>query len=404
MQSRIPLIFCFSFSGFVSAQTVYTPFASTMPEEGKEFTVSGEYFQTTSVTDKDGVVTVLDGTSKHIRYDVDILFKYGLTSQLEFFGGAKARMINSEFIYSGDSETYQLNRSGIESYFGGFKYSFEEVERLKYAIEGYYKNRTYNNSEYSVSDTPEVIALGEGSREYAIGMDAYYKTISNNIFDLQILYRSPSEFLSQEIYARAQFGLIWSYIALYAGVENVTSLGNDPYTDDPENKSKILQGSSVMYNSINRSWVAPYVGMNFALGKSWSMGGKYTQVTQGVSTDLGPKIAFHLTYRNANEKSEFKLRNSEFKQYRVEGVVTKVGKTRKIVVIDQGLNEGLEQGKRVDFYHFDFVEGDELIATGVLVKVGATKSMVKITKRYARKRVEEGTVVRAGQIYENLEN
>ncbi|MCO4754685.1 MAG: hypothetical protein KC478_09380 [Bacteriovoracaceae bacterium] len=70
------------------------------------------------------------------------------------------------------------------------------------------------------------------------------------------------------------------------------------------------------------------------------------------------------------------------------------------MIIDAGLREGLEKGSKIDFYHFDYLGGNELIASGYIVKLGATKSMVKITKRYSKKRVEDGTLARGGLIRE----
>ena len=53
---------------------------------------------------------------------------------------------------------------------------------------------------------------------------------------------------------------------------------------------------------------------------------------------------------------------------------------------------------QVDFYYFDYVGGNELIARGVVIKTQVSKAVVQINKRYGRRRVQEGTVIRAGQI------
>jgi hypothetical protein len=95
---------------------------------------------------------------------------------------------------------------------------------------------------------------------------------------------------------------------------------------------------------------------------------------------------------------DFSRRDSQFKEYTIEGTISKISKNRSACVVDQGLASGLKEGMSVDFYHFDYVDGNMLIAKGFVIKAGASKSMIKITKRYSKKRLEEGTVMRAGMI------
>jgi len=193
--------------------------------------------------------------------------------------------------------------------------------------------------------------------------------------------------------------LAWQYVTFAVGMENVYSLETDSYSSDPENKPQVYNGVSEMYNSINRSWSAPYVKSHIALGQFWRIEGRYTQVMTGNSTDIGPRISIHLIKRTETVK-EFAKRDSQFKEYTIEGTVSKISKNRSACVVDKGLADGLKEGMGVDFYHFDYVDGNQLVAHGVVVKSGASKAMVKIKKRYSKKRVEEGTVMRSGLISE----
>ncbi|MAX65554.1 MAG: hypothetical protein CME66_01315 [Halobacteriovoraceae bacterium] len=388
-------------ASFTYAQTAYVPFPTTLSEGGKEFSFATTYHQTNSVVDERGEKFQLPEGSEHFWADFDLSGKYGLTKQLEVLASARARYIRSKFIYNPDTdnEEFILTRAGAESVLIGMKYSFEEVERTKYAIEGWYRQALYSNSIYDDSKEPETVVLGEGSREYALGVNFYYKTQSSNLFDGKIFYRSPGENLSHEVFSQIQYAMVWPHTALYLGIENVYSLEGDPYTNDPENKDVFFQGVSERYNSVNRQWTAPYLGFNFSMGKKWRAELQYAQIMTGQSTDLGPRFMVRLTNRIDKKLKEFTQRNEKFKEYRVESVVTKLSKSRKVAIIDKGLAAGVQKGMRVDFYYFDFTGGNELIASGKVIKVKSSKSLVRIIKRYSRRRVEEGTIGRTDEVF-----
>lgn len=382
------------------AGVAYIPFTSTLKQSGNQISFSAEYFQTQSTVNNESELTKNIGSNSHQRADFEFLGKYGFTDQLEGHIGLRGRYIQSQntFIYDETkSDTFKLSRSGMESALVGFKYSFKEVERVKYAIEGFYRYALHSSSLYS-SGEPDQTALGEGSREYGIGGDITFKTKSSNIFEMKMLYRSPAQDLSQEIFSKVQYGLVWTKMSLYAGIENVYSQNNDPYTNDPENKPYMYQGSSVFFNSVNRQWSAPYGGLNFAIGDRWKMQLQYTQVITGRNTDLGPRVFVGLVRRNDAPDNTFSKRDSAFKEYRIEGTVVKLSKTRKVAVVNKGISSGLRNGMKVDFYFFDFVGGNKLIATGRVIKAKASKSLIRIGKRFSRRRVEAGTVMRSDEI------
>ncbi len=381
----------------VFSQTPYIPRAQTLLNNGAEVKVITEYSQTDSVVDVDGEEFALEEGTSANQVDVDFLLSYGLTSGLQLDLGVKGRMTQSTFFYddgAGDEE-FSLSNSGLESSMVGFKYGFKEEQRSRFSFEGHYRFPAYSNEVY-VSGKPETLALGEGSREYAFGASYYLTTKSNNIIELSSIYRSPSEDVSSELLTSLNYAINWKYFSLYGGFEYLFSFEDDAYTDDPQNKPVVFQGVSTRYNSINREWSAPFVGMNIAIGEKYRIEAKYTQVLSGVSTDLGPRVLVSLVRRSERLGNEHTRRDAEFKEYRIEGVVEKVSSSRKVVIIDKGAQDGMKKGMTVDFYFFDFVGGNELIAKGVVLKTKLNKSIIKVTRRYSKKRMEEGIVARAG--------
>ncbi len=58
-----------------------------------------------------------------------------------------------------------------------------------------------------------------------------------------MLYRNPAQNLSSEIFTEIEAAMAWDYFALVAGVELVSSLGQDAYAGDPENKPQFGRGA-----------------------------------------------------------------------------------------------------------------------------------------------------------------
>jgi hypothetical protein len=374
----------------------YIPDARTLAASGSEFEFGLTYFQTNGFIDESGKGFAIESGTSYQQYDFDFVGKYGFTNRLEGQIGLKGRLIQATDDFSGQGASY--NQSGVESSMIGFKFSFPEDEKTKYALQGWYRGSLYSNAPYTFDGTaPADIALGEGSREIALGFNAYYRTPSSNFIGTKIFYRSPAQTASPEIFSEFEYAAVWEHFVFAFGVENVYSLGEDSYSNDTNNKPRIYTGQSRLYNSTNRSWTAPYIQMNFSFGGQWRVETQLAQVTTGSSTDVGPKFGINLI-RRSDKSKEFQTRDTQFKQYRIEGLVTKVSKSRNTCLIDKGIVTGVTKGMGIDFYHFDYIDGNQLIARGVVIKVKSGKALVKITKRYSKKRVESGTVARAGQL------
>ncbi len=89
------------------------------------------------------------------------------------------------------------------------------------------------------------------------------------------------------------------------------------------------------FNSVNRSWSAPYGGINIALGREWRVEGKVYNKISGTSTDLGSGVLVSLIKRVSEAKS-FEKKDAAFKEYTVEASVVKLSKSGNVVVIDAG--------------------------------------------------------------------
>ena len=381
----------------VWAYNSYIEKSRTLSDGGSELEFSFDYFTPVSIVDESGEASSLTSENNVIHTNAELIYRYGISSDFQITGGLKARSVQTNFIFSDDGNQYGITKSGLENFNLGFKWASGYEDNSQYAVEGYYAQKTFTNTELTDESFLTDSSLGDDTREYAIGVNYTIKTRADNLYEARVLYRSPAEYLSTEIFSEVQLTLRWERFALYGGIENVYSLENSPYNNEINEKPQYRTDPSELYNSIDRSWTAPYLGAGIALGSEWRIEGRYTQVFTGNSTDIGPRILISLA-RRREDKKEFAKRDQRFKEYRVEGAVTKISKSRKLAIIDKGEKDDLKRGMQVDFYYFDYVGGNELIARGVVIKTQVSKAVVQIKKRYGRRRVQEGTVIRAGQI------
>ena len=397
MFNLLTVVLSLIISGFTFAQTSYVPKTLTLAEGGNEIGFDTGVFVPTIHSDSRGELIQFEEGESYLRADINFLGKYGFTNNLQVNVGLRARVNQSNQTFDSGSETEELSlvASGIESGLVQLKYSFPLVKGLQYSMEANYRTAFYTNSEYTAGTKPDHIVLGDGDSEVSVGGGLTIYTDSQNFFSARALYRNPSKQLSSEFYTESEFAIVWQYFAMLIGVENLISLNGDAYTTDPDTKPQISSGSTYDFNSINRSWTAPYMGMNFALGSKWRLELKAKSKIYGVSTDLGNEVMISLHKRTSDLKS-FVQKDAAFKQYSIEGVVKKLSKKRTAAVLNIGLQDGIEKGMKIDFYHFDYLGGNQLIASGFVVKVSLKKSIIKITKRFSKLRVEEGTVARSG--------
>lgn len=374
------------------AQTSYVAPTKVLEKRGYQFGVSADYFSSTKKINQDGEEISFEDGEKFTRLQSEIKGSYGLTDQLQFGGGVRLRQNASTSVNaSGEEETG--TSTGVQSTFVQLMYAFKPVDRLRYAIEGTFGYIPYSNSEI-VGTKEEDLILGDEGPEYSGSFAMGYQSRTNNFLTGRIGLRQPGADLSSEIFWQVEAALTWKYVALVAGVDGVSSMKNDPFEDDPQNKPNYNRGVSELYNSTNREWIAPYAGVNFSLGKFWRVELRGSQVVSGRSTDLGTSFGISLIRRVDESKSAVRA-DSAFKQYHVEGSVTKVSPKKGYVVIDKGVADEVNKGMKFDFYEYDFVGGNILLARGIVIQVKGSTSVVKIIQTFNTKKIiKEGVAAR----------
>lgn len=387
---RIIVLFLFSFSAW--AQLSYVPKSLPLHESGNEFNIKLDYFQSLKNIDSNGNLIEFSEGEEYFRTDLNMSFAYGFTDDFQIKLGAITRANTSSQRIEDEVESFSA--SGLKSTYINLLYRLPKQENTEYTLEFEYETAAFTNEEFTGGDRDSII-LGDDGTSVAIGLNVTYYTQSQNFLTARALYRNPSENLSNEFFTQVEGVLAFNKFSMLAGVEYLYSLEQDAYTSEPEEKPQYQTGNTALYNSINRAWFAPYIGFNIALGTKWRFEFQAKPRLSGNSTDVGNNYIFTLARRNS-KSSDYTLKYSTFKEYTIEAQVIKVSKTRESVIVDAGQIQGLEKGNKVDFFFFDYVDGNKLIGSGYVIKAGANKSMVKITKRFDKKRIEEGIIMRGG--------
>jgi hypothetical protein len=373
-------------------QTSYVPATRVLKERGSQLSFGVDSFTTSKIVDQDGKSqSLLDGQSFR-RYQGEVNGLFGLTDN--FNAGLGVRFRHQTSTFTSGSEDISGKATGVQSLAARFLYGFDKVNRTQFTLEGHFRYVPYTNDEVDASSDLTRLALGDQGNEYSLGVGATYSSPSNNHYTLRGGWRRPGTDLSSEFYWNGEVALEFRYVAPLAGVDGVTSLKNATYESTPDNRPAWNTGSTGLYNSINREYIAPYVGLNLAFSSIWRVEFKASQVISGRSTDLG--TGFALSFVRRVDQSNEKIIDSKFKTYDLEATVTKVSAKKSYVVIDKGLNDDIEKGMKFDFYDFDYVGGNTLVARGVVIKVSSDKAIVKLTHRFnMAKQLKEGLVGRA---------
>lgn len=376
--------------GFISlstlAQTSYVPTTKLLYQKGYQIQFLGDYFNTSKrATNQGQDVSLADG-EKFSFMQGEVGGFYGLTENFQIgFGGRYRR---NEATYLNNGATESISKSGFESTFLSLKYGFSPVGQLQYTLEGLFRYTPYTNT------FQDDLILGDDGNDYSAGLGVTYSSKTNNYLTVRGGYRKPGKSLSGELYWQAEGALAWKHLALVAGADGVTSMKNDEHTDDPLNKPAYNTRTTSLYNSINREWIRPYVGVNVALGDTWRLEGKASQVVSAKSSDFGTGFSVMLVKRMDGKKS--KNPDKRFKAYDIESTVVKVSPKKTYVVIDKGLGYEVKKGMKFDFFEFDYLGGNILVASGSVVQVKVDTAIVKITQIYnVRREIKEGLVGRA---------
>ena len=388
------LIFFSSHAFAQNSPTSYVAPTKVLKARGYQLGVYADYFKTKNVLDEKGKKEELMKGFSNSRIQTEVAGQYGATDDLQFGVGFRFRQ-NASQAELDNGEVWKGSNSGLESTFLNLMFAFKPVDRIQYTLEGTFRYRPYTNDEIDEStketDLKKVI-LGDTGNEMSAGLGMTYIGAGNNYFTLRGGYRRPGSEISQELYWQAEGAMAWKYVALIAGVNGVSSLKSDPYEDKEEERPLYVSASN-LYNTKNREWVTPYAGINIALGNSWRVELRGSQVVMGKSTDTGTSFGFNLIRRV--DKSETRIVDSKFKTYDIEATVTKVSPKKEYVVIDRGIADDFNKGMRIDLFEFDYVGGNVLVASGVIIKTKSDSAIVKITQRFnTKKELKEGLIAR----------
>lgn len=376
------------------ASTPYVPYARLLNAEGYEVYLGGDYFKTEQTVDEKANSSKLDSEESFSRTQGFAGFRYGLAKSFQFGVGGVYRNHSSTDVrnINGTDETFSSTSSGLQSITTDLKLGLESSGQLAYSLEAFFRYVPYSYSDIKDKvnfNYENDLVLGDVGSAFGAGIATTYSALNNNFFSLRTGWRRPGTNLSPEIYWQAEAALVWSGFALLAGVDGVSSLKNGDETRPVYNT-----GSSQLYNGLNREWLRPYIGMNVSLGDSWRAELQAGQTLSGRSTDLGQSFGIQIIRRI--EKNLSRSKDASFKTYDLEASVSKVSPKQGYLVIDKGIADDISKGMKFDFYDFDYIDGNDLVASGIVVKVQADTAIVKISKIYnAKKQLKTGLVGRA---------
>lgn len=375
------------------ASPSYIPGTRILRAKGYQIGLYLDSFTTSKFVDEDGDRQELADGQSFNRIQTEVAGYYGANNDLQFGLGFRYRQNRATYDFLDEEEVATSN--GLQSTFFNIMFAFDQVDQMQYTLEGTFRYTPYSNEEYDLVTNNDLhdLILGDTGNEISAGLGMTYNGKNNNYFTVRGGYRMPGTDLSDEIYWQAEAASAWRYVALIAGVNGVSSLNSDPYENNPEDRP-VYNSQTGLYGSINREWIEPYAGINFALGTTWRIELKGSRVIRGASTDLGSTVGFNLIRRV--DKNADRIVDIKFKTYDLESSVTKVSPRKEYLVIDKGLADDFNKGMKIDFFEFDYIGGNILVASGIIVQIKSDSSIVKITQHYnMKKEIKAGLIGRS---------
>ncbi|MCP4913387.1 MAG: hypothetical protein GY909_09715 [Oligoflexia bacterium] len=368
----------------------YNPLAEISKYKSYRIILDGSATTSSGTFDKDGAETTFaEGDSfSQMDFSGTLLYGYGKNYELGI-------AINGRSVSSKVNEVSASN-SGVQSYKGIVRYQFKSPSKSQYTLHLEFGQAANSNNSFTPPSTAptDEVNLGDEGSFYTAGLSYSYQRTKEHSFSLFAGYQVPGDNLSPEIAFSLETGWAWKKWGLVVGVEGVKSMNGDQYSDDPTLKPRQSFGPSALYNSVNREYMDAYGGLNYALNSRWRLGAYGGQRMSGVYTDNIAFAGLKIVYASSGVSREDEKIES-FKEYNIEATIIKVSPRGKFVQIDQGISSDVSQGMRFDIYKTDFFGGNILVATGVAIEVGASKSIIKLLKKYKKTKVEKGYTARA---------
>jgi hypothetical protein len=342
-----------------------------------------ELLSSTAIFDEDVVEKPFADGDSFKMIDSDFKISYGLSSNLETSFFFKWRNITAV------NQTNSVSTSGPESAGVEAKYSFEPVGKVRYALGVHYRQTLYTNTIYpSQAAVPaDTIILGDDGTEYGVSLFATYNNHPWKL-DSTFSYVSPPNDLSSEIQYKFEGLYFFSKLSLMGGLEGIYSLSRNQLSQKPW----MARGPGNLFNSLNRQYMAPYVGLNYAFDK-FLLSLKGETIVSGRSTDKGNLVGLGITWSSGGVTPESEKIES-FKEYHIDGSVLKVSARGNFIKIDQGLSTDVEKGAKFDIYQTDYFGGNVLVGSGVVFEVGSDWAVIKLIKKYKEIEIKPGFAAR----------
>lgn len=385
----------FLFSSAALAQTSYVPPAQVLSKKGYELMGQGRYWGSSSRYDTKGKEVPFNGSEAFSYFEGEVSGKYGATKELQLGIGATFRQNRATAEYPSGSGSYvDTSSTGLQNIATQIQYGFAPVGRLYYALEAFFRYTPYTNASWDGTNPKDAMVIGNDGNDYGVGVMMTYAHPNRNFLSARVAYRRPGSSQSTQVDWMTEGALDWTRFALVGGAMGVISVNNDAYSHDPENKPVVNTGGTYLYNSVNPQWIAPYAGLNIALGKTWRIEGRYQQIVSARAYDTGSLMTITLAHRV--EAGPDRQIDKAFKEYTLEANVTKVSPKKQFTILDKGLSSGVQTGQHFDCFQDDYTGGSVLIARGVVIKIGADQAVLKLTTRFSTKvEIKEGGVCRA---------
>lgn len=350
-----------------------------------------EYWVSTTRVDSEGNEDPFENDEAFSMLNVESRIRYGYSRSLEFLGGLNFRGNTATF--ANGNNNVETQASGLESFFGRVNYFFSS-SKSHYYLFFRAKGTTYENTNFGVNDiVPNEIDLGDGGNEYGFGGGFGTSFSKWHHLNGEIEYRVPGNELSTEVPYLLDSAWAFQSFGLGLTLDGVFSLGNSPFTSEADRQIQ-THGPTLMFNSVNRSFLRLGGRIFFALTDSWQASIFAKSIVSGTSTDYGFSIGGMLSIVSFG-KSEGQFKVESFKEYSLEGSVIKVSPRGRFVQIDRGFSSDVEKGQRFDLYRTDFVGGNTLVALGVVYEVTSDKAILKILKRYRSEKIVKGLTARS---------
>lgn len=377
------LLFLALVSQDLQARAVYRGGAELLNARAYFIGVNTSFFTSTAIYDEDGGERAFNEGDNFKMVNADFKLSYGLASNLETSLLFRYRNV------TGMNQQFAVSNSGPESAGVEVKYSFPPVDKTRYAAGLYYRQTLYTNTAYPTAAAvpADSIILGDDGTEYGVGL---YVTHNSGPwkFDGHGIYVSPPNDLSGEVQFKGEGLYQFSQLALVGGVEGIYSLSRNQL----EQKPNLARGPGSMFNSLNRQWMAPYAGLNYAF-ESFMLTLRGSTIVSGRSTDKGTSGSVGLSWSTPGVTAEA-VKIESFKEYHIDGSVLKVSARGNFIKIDQGLSTDVEKGMKFDIYQTDYFGGNVLVGSGVAYEVGSDWAVIKLTKKYKEIEIKPGFAAR----------